>query len=67
MILRFAGWVLEKYPEDGLKIFTDDVPEVEQLPRIKVLDYLITTKKKNLIIPYLVNLINTLISRKYIS
>lgn len=53
MIFQFAGWVLKKHPEDGLKIFTEDLPEVEQLPRPKVLDYLIKTNKL-LVIPYLV-------------
>lgn len=35
-IFEFANWVLEKYPEDGLKIFTEDIQEVETLPRAEV-------------------------------
>lgn len=55
LILQFAGWVLDAHPEDGLKIFTEDIPEVEHLPRPKVLDYLLRTQK-SLVIPYLVRL-----------
>jgi hypothetical protein len=53
LILDFAGWVLDANPEEGLKIFTEDIAEVEQLPRPKVLDYLLRTHK-DLVIPYLV-------------
>lgn len=62
LIFQFAGWVLERHPEDGLKIFTEDIQEVEQLPRPKVLDYLNRTNK-SLVIPYLVSMIvfNTII------
>lgn len=41
-------------PEEGLKIFTEDIQEVEHLPRPKVLDYLLRTHK-SLVIPYLVS------------
>jgi len=44
---------LDANPEEGLKIFTEDIAEVEQLPRPKVLDYLLRTHK-DLVIPYLV-------------
>lgn len=40
LIFEYAEWVLKQFPEDGLKIFTEDLPEVETLPRDKVLDYL---------------------------
>ena len=53
LILDFAGWVLDANSEEGLKIFTEDIAEVEQLPRPKVLDYLLRTHK-DLVIPYLV-------------
>ena len=53
LILDFAGWVLDANPEEGLKIFTEDIAEVEQLQRPKVLDYLLRTHK-DLVIPYLV-------------
>lgn len=56
-ILQFATWVLEKHPEDGLKIFTEDIPEVEQLPRPKVLNYLLK-QKRSLVIPYLEHVIH---------
>lgn len=57
LIFEFAGWVLEKYPEDGLKIFTEDVQEVEDLPRAEVLDYLLKNHK-SLVIPYLEHIIH---------
>lgn len=53
MILRFSDWVIKKYPEEGLKIFIEDIAEVENLPRPKVLDYLLKTNEE-LVIPYLV-------------
>lgn len=40
LIFEFAEWVLKQHPEDGLKIFTEDLPEVESLPRDIVLEYL---------------------------
>lgn len=54
-MLDFAGWVLDANPEEGLKMFTEDIAEVEQLPRPKVLDYLLRTHKDR-VIPYLVHL-----------
>ncbi|CAB0011801.1 unnamed protein product, partial [Nesidiocoris tenuis] len=53
LILRYAGWVLESHPEDGIKIFTEEIPEVESLPRPKVLDYLLRIDNHTLIIPYI--------------
>ncbi|KAG8228284.1 hypothetical protein J437_LFUL006252 [Ladona fulva] len=52
LIFEFAGWILESHPEDGLKIFIEDMQEVEQLPRPQVLDYLLRNQK-SLVIPYL--------------
>ncbi|XP_063978335.1 vam6/Vps39-like protein isoform X3 [Diachasmimorpha longicaudata] len=52
LILKFSGWVLEQDPEQGLRIFMEDVQEVEQLPRPKVLDYLLR-QHKGLVITYL--------------
>lgn len=49
--------MLNKHPEEGLTIFTEDVAEVEHLPRPKVLDFLIRNHK-NLIIPYLEHVIH---------
>ncbi|RUS79603.1 hypothetical protein EGW08_012628 [Elysia chlorotica] len=40
LIFEYAEWVLKQHPEDGLKIFTEDLPEVESLPREMVLEYL---------------------------
>jgi len=57
LILDFAGWVLDANPEEGLKIFTEDIAEVEQLPRPKVLDYLLRTHK-DLVIPYLEHVVH---------
>lgn len=57
LIFEFSNWVLLKHPEDGLKIFTEDFIEVENLPRAKVLDFLLVGHK-NLVIPYLEHIIN---------
>lgn len=57
LIFKFSDWVLRKYPEDGLKIFTEDgLSEVEGLPRAKVLDMLLQ-RHKQLVIPYLEQII----------
>lgn len=40
LIFDFASWVIQSHPEDGLKIFIEDLPEVEELPRAKVYDFL---------------------------
>ncbi|XP_053393314.1 vam6/Vps39-like protein [Mercenaria mercenaria] len=59
LIFEYADWVIKQYPEDGLKIFTEDLPEVESLPRRKVLDYLenLSKGKKDLAIKYLEHVI----------
>ncbi|XP_071480649.1 vam6/Vps39-like protein [Diadema antillarum] len=56
LICEYAQWVLKSHPEDGLKIFTEDIPEVEGLPRERVLDYLMCTAK-DLAVPYLEHVI----------
>ncbi|KAI8045055.1 vam6/Vps39-like protein [Drosophila gunungcola] len=56
LIFEFADWVLNENPEEGLSIFTDELIEVESLPRAKVLDFLIS-KHKALVTPYLEHLI----------
>ncbi|KAH3859338.1 hypothetical protein DPMN_102057, partial [Dreissena polymorpha] len=55
LIFEYAKWVIEKYPEEGLKIFTEDLSEVENLPRSQVLGYLEGLNKgsKDLAIMYL--------------
>ncbi|XP_015183696.1 PREDICTED: vam6/Vps39-like protein [Polistes dominula] len=57
LILKFAGWVLEEDPEQGLRIFMEDIQEVEQLPRPKVLDYLLRCHK-DLVITYLEHVVH---------
>lgn len=52
LILKFAGWVLNEDPEQGLRIFMEDMQQVELLPRPKVLDYLLC-HHKDLVITYL--------------
>lgn len=51
-ILDYSRWVLKSRPEYGLKIFTEDIPEVESLPRDEVLSH-IEQNAKQLVIPYL--------------
>ncbi|XP_031786961.1 vam6/Vps39-like protein [Nasonia vitripennis] len=57
LILKFAGWVLEQDPGEGLRIFMEDVQEVEHLPRPKVLDYLLRCHK-DLVITYLEHVVH---------
>jgi Vam6/Vps39-like protein vacuolar protein sorting-associated protein 39 len=58
LIFEFSGWVLEEFPEDGLRIFTEDMHEVENLPRAEVLDFLLK-QHKSLVIAYLEHIIFT--------
>uniref|UniRef100_A0AAZ3Q2S0 CNH domain-containing protein n=1 Tax=Oncorhynchus tshawytscha TaxID=74940 RepID=A0AAZ3Q2S0_ONCTS len=51
------SWVLKICPEDGLKIFTEDLTEVETLPRDKVLNFL-KEGFKELTIPYLEHIVH---------
>uniref|UniRef100_A0A1A9VCV0 CNH domain-containing protein n=1 Tax=Glossina austeni TaxID=7395 RepID=A0A1A9VCV0_GLOAU len=57
LILEFSDWVLKADPEQGLRIYTEDFIEVENLPRASVLDFLLT-RHKLLVIPYLEHVIN---------
>lgn len=57
LIFEFAHWILEEHPNDGLKIFTEDIQEVESLPRADVLDFLLK-KHKSLVVTYLEHIIN---------
>ncbi|XP_067624404.1 vam6/Vps39-like protein [Eurosta solidaginis] len=57
LIFEFCDWVLKESPEDGLRIFTDNFIEVENLPRANVLDFLLS-RHKALVIPYLEHVIN---------
>lgn len=56
LIFEFAEWVLREYPEDGLKIFIEDIQEIESLPRKQVLDYL-RSINPDFVIPYLEHII----------
>ncbi|CAL1543565.1 unnamed protein product [Lymnaea stagnalis] len=56
LIFEYAEWVLKQYPEDGLKIFTEDLTETDSLPRNLVLDYL-EKIRTDLAIPYLEHII----------
>ncbi|XP_011445059.3 vam6/Vps39-like protein [Magallana gigas] len=56
LIFEYAEWVLKEHQEDGLKIFTEDLPEVENLPREEVLNYLENINSE-LAIPYLEHII----------
>ena len=57
LIMEFSDWVLKANPDQGLRIFTEDFIEVENLPRAAVLDFLLTHHKP-LVIPYLEHVIN---------
>ncbi|TGZ32275.1 Vam6/Vps39-like protein [Temnothorax longispinosus] len=57
LILKFAGWVLTEDPEQGLRIFMEDIQEVEHLPRPKILDYLLRFHK-DLVIQYLEHVVH---------
>lgn len=57
LIFEFADWVITEHPHDGLKIFTEDIQEVENLPRADVLDFLLKNHKA-LVIAYLEHIIN---------
>ncbi|CAB3386269.1 Hypothetical predicted protein [Cloeon dipterum] len=57
LILEHATWVLDQNPEEGLRIFTEDLQEVEHLPRPKVLDFLLKVSPI-VAIPYLEHVIN---------
>nr|XP_058962546.1 vam6/Vps39-like protein [Pocillopora verrucosa] len=56
LIFDFSVWVLKAHPDDGLKIFIEDLPEVEGLPRDKVLAH-IEQCAKQLTIRYLEHII----------
>lgn len=56
LILDMADWVLNESPEEGLKIFTEDLAEVESLPRARILDFLLKSHK-SLAIPYLEHIV----------
>ncbi|KAG8449632.1 hypothetical protein GDO86_016319 [Hymenochirus boettgeri] len=58
LTFAYCRWVLRNHPEDGLKIFTEDLPEVECLPRKSILDFLLENFIE-LAVPYLEHVILT--------
>lgn len=57
IICEYARWVLQNDPELGLKIFTADLPEAEQLDRNLVLEFL-RHNAPDMEIPYLEHIIH---------
>ncbi|XP_070501582.1 vam6/Vps39-like protein [Chironomus tepperi] len=57
LIFEFADFVIQEHPQEGLKIFIEDIQEVENLPRADVLDFLLKNHK-SLVIQYLEHIIN---------
>lgn len=57
LVFPYSVWVLRDFPEDGLKIFTEDLVEVEALPRKEVLNFLMENFRP-LAIPYLEHIIH---------
>lgn len=57
IICEYAQWVLQNDPELGLKIFTADLPEAEQLDRNLVLEFL-HHNAPQMEIPYLEHIIH---------
>ncbi|KAL1915253.1 uncharacterized protein VTP21DRAFT_7529 [Calcarisporiella thermophila] len=59
LILEYSTWVLEVDPENGMQIFMDEYPGVEELPRERVLEHL-ETFSLDLSIQYLEYIIHNL-------
>lgn len=57
LIFEFSSWVIDKHPEDGLRIFTEDIPEVENLNRAEVLDFLLKSHQ-GLVTAYLEHVVH---------
>ena len=57
LILEFSKPVLIMNPTEGLKIFIEDMQEVESLPRPRVYDFLLNNFKNQLVILYLEHVI----------
>ncbi|XP_039248093.2 vam6/Vps39-like protein [Styela clava] len=56
LVFEFAPWVFKVDQEDGLRIFTDDITEVESLPRKQVYEFL-ESQSDDLAIKYLEHVI----------
>lgn len=58
LMFEYSEWILKEYPEDGLKIFTEDFgSETEHLPRDKVITFL-ERVNGNLVTQYLEHIID---------
>jgi hypothetical protein len=57
LILEYSEWVIKDSPDDALRIFTEDISEVKQLSRDRVLQHL-TKCAPSLCIPYLEHIIH---------
>jgi hypothetical protein len=57
LILEFSKPILISDPQEGLRIFTEDIQEVEQLSRPRVYDFLLKSCQK-VTIPYLEHVVN---------
>lgn len=57
MVLEYSDWVLDNFPERGLKIFATDLGEAEQWPRRRVFDHL-ARRHGDLCVPYLEHVIH---------
>ncbi len=58
VICDFSPWVMEVSERDGLTIFTEDLPEVEALPRDEVMSFLIE-RRPSAVIPYLKHVVHS--------
>lgn len=58
MIFEFSDWIVKEHPEEGLKIFTEDISTVKQLPRAKVLDFFLR-EHESMVIPYIEHVIHS--------
>lgn len=56
LICEYSNWVLDRDPEEGLKIFTVDMETVENLSRGVILDFLLKNHRQ-VVIPYLNHII----------
>ena len=58
LILEFSKPVLQQNPTEGLKIFIEDLQEIESLPRPRVYDFLLNNFKEMLVTLYLEHVIH---------
>ncbi|KAJ8720249.1 hypothetical protein PYW07_012292 [Mythimna separata] len=58
LIFKFSDWILKEYPEQGLKIFTEENEEAKNLPRREIYNFL-NDEHESLVIPYLEHIIHS--------